>query len=131
MKLRDSELGFCVCREKARYCVWVKYDKQKVVREVEINPVTGNGYYPLDRTYKILGEQVKRTTWDDEWHVSSTKVFSSVNQIPNCENFSYVDEEAYDGKILKTILKGNSLEQIARQFQHISLSTKEYQQKRR
>lgn len=129
-KLKDSEIEFEVYRDKARYSVWVKYDNLKVVRKVEIHPVIDNGYYPLDRIYEILGKQIKRTTWDDEWHVSSTKVFKSVNHIPDYENFSYLDEEAYDGSILKSILKGRSLEQITREFQNISLCTEEYRRKK-
>jgi hypothetical protein len=127
-KLRHSELGFSVLREDARYCVWVRYDKKHVIKQININPVTSNGHYPIDRIY-IIGKEIKRITRDDEWHVNLIEEFESVNDIPDQQNFGYLDEGAYDGKIIKPILKGDSLAEIAQTFPEITLSARPYKKR--
>jgi len=129
MKLRDSDLEVSIHREAARYCVLVRYNKNKVIKEIKINPITSNGHYPIDRTYEIRGQKIKRTIWDDEWHISTEQIFNSVNDIPDNEMFSYLDEGAYDGELVKSILGGTPLEDIAEKFEEISLHVMKYKKR--
>lgn len=125
MRLNKNDLEFSFHRKNARYTVHIRYNHEKEIKEIEINPVTDNGHYPLDRTYKIHKHSIERIVWDDEMHGGATKHYSSLAQIPEEEHFKYLDEDAYDGQLLRTILKGAPLEKVAKKFQEISLYAEE------